>query len=115
MVSPCHHSAYLYYSYYHVIIVIIVVFVKEREMLFSTILQPMYKLEEKGSSFIRSELRKAECKWKACKLQMFYEIMKDLMRTYLLRLKMQDANYFSTLISQNVCLRQFIYLTRQIS
>ena len=30
----------------------------------------------------KNEIKKAEHKWKACKLQVFYEIMKDLIRNY---------------------------------
>lgn len=37
------------------------------------------RLNDHTSTF-KSELGKAEHKWKACKLQVFYEIMKELMR-----------------------------------
>ena len=50
---------------------------------------------------LKRQLRKAVRKWKSTKLQVFFEIMKDLMKTYNNSVKEARANYFSTLIAKN--------------
>ncbi len=50
---------------------------------------------------LKSEVRKAECKWKTNKLKVHYEYLKTLMKNYNVAVKDARATYFSNLISQN--------------